>query len=84
MLMDIFKKVRKSKGWKPYKMAKELRIGQTSLSHYEKQPVSMREMLLVRLQELSGLSVEEFWDLLKEEVAPAEKARIKRLIKDLE
>lgn len=65
--MELYKKVRKSKGWKRYKMAKELRITQTQLKHYEDQPISTRELLLVRLQKVSGASDAEMWSAIKAE-----------------
>lgn len=79
MLMQLFKKIRDLNGWSKYKQAKKLRISQTQLQHYEKLPVSTREILLVELQETSGLTVQEFWDMLAREVKPALKARIKKL-----
>jgi len=80
MLVQVYKKIRKLKDWTPYQLAKSLKISQTQLKHYEDQPVSTREMLLVRLQRLSGLSVQDFWDLLEKEVDPADKERIKKRI----
>lgn len=82
-IMEIYKSIRKSKGWTPYKMAKALRISQTQLSHYEKMPISQREMLLVRMQELSGLTLSEFWEVLKEEARVAEKKKLKAIIDEL-
>lgn len=78
MLVQIFKKIRDINGWSAYKMAKSLKITQTQLKHYEEQPVSTREMLLVKLQEISGMSVHQFWEMLEKEVKPADKARIKK------
>lgn len=82
MLMQIFKKIRDLKGWSKYKMAKSLRITQTQLNHYENQPVSTREMILIKLQEESGLSVDEFWQLLSREVKPADKNRIRKRLEN--
>lgn len=75
MLMQLFKKIRDLHGWSKYRQAKKLRISQTSLQHYEDTPVSNREMLLVQLQEISGLSVQDFWEMLVKEVKPAMKAK---------
>lgn len=72
MLMQLIKTIRKKKGWTAYRMSRELEISQTSLNHYEGQPPSNREKLLVKLQEVSGLSVADFWDMLKKEVAKCE------------
>ena len=71
--MDIFKKIKKLKGWNDYKMAQKLGIPQSSLKHYALKPVSTREKLLINLQEISGMSVDEFWNLLKHEVRQAKK-----------
>ena len=68
MLMQLFKTIKKKKGWTSYKMSKELGISQTSLNHYEDQPPSNRERLLVKLQEISGMSITEFWELMAKEV----------------
>lgn len=68
MLMQLFETIKKNKKWSNYRLAKELGIPQTSLNHYMNQPASTREKMLVKLQEVSGLSVEDFWGLLKKEV----------------
>lgn len=78
MLMQVYKKIREKLGWSSYQLAKHLRISQTQLKHYEKQPVSTREMMIVKLQKLSGLPVQEFWELLEKEVEPADRKRIKK------
>ena len=74
MLMQLFKTIKKKRGWTSYRMSRELGITQTSLNHYEEQPPSNRERLLIKLQKLSGLSVLEFWDLLTKEVTKCEKS----------
>lgn len=73
-LVDLYEKIRKSKGYTHYELAKALGISQTQLSHYTEKPISTRELLIVALQELSGLSVSDFWDILKKE-AKAETSR---------
>jgi transcriptional regulator with XRE-family HTH domain len=66
--MQLFKTIRKNKKWTAYRMSKELGISQTSLNHYEAQPATNREKLLIKLQELSELPIDQFWALLKKEV----------------
>lgn len=68
MLMQLFETIKKNKKWSNYRLAKELGIPQTSLNHYMNQPASTREKMLIKLQEVSGLSVDDFWVLLKKEV----------------
>lgn len=72
MLMQLLKTIKKKKGWSDYRMSQELGISQTSLKHYEEQPISNREKILVRSQRLSGLSLETFWNMLTKEVDEAE------------
>jgi transcriptional regulator with XRE-family HTH domain len=81
--VEIIKSIKKSLGWTSYKMAAELGITPTQLAHYEKLPISTRELMLVRLQELSGLSVSEFWSRLKVEAETERKKRIKRRIDEI-
>ena len=78
--VDIYKRVRKSKAWNEYQMSKSLRINQTQLRHYEGNPISTREILLVKLHELSGMSLQEFWEMLKEEALNEDKKRRKKII----
>lgn len=68
MLMQLFETIKKNKKWSNYRLAKELGIPQTSLNHYMNQPASTREKMLIKLQEVSGLSVDDFWTLLRKEV----------------
>lgn len=73
--MELFKIIREKKGWNQYEMSKALRIGQTTLKHYEDKPISSREILLVKLYKLSGLSLERFWDLLCKEASKHDRAK---------
>lgn len=68
MQMQLFEKIKRKLGWSSYKMSRELGISQTSLNHYVAHPPTNREKLLIKLQELSGLSVDEFWKMFKKEV----------------
>jgi len=68
MQMQIIEKIRNRKKWSMYEMAKQLGISQTSLKHYVAYPPGNREKILINLQEISGLSVEDFWEMLKKEV----------------
>jgi transcriptional regulator with XRE-family HTH domain len=81
--MQILKSIKKSKGWTDYKMADALGLTSTQLKHYEKLPISTRELMLIRLQELSGLSVEEFWAKLKSEAEIERSVRLKKKIDKL-
>lgn len=81
--MELYKKIKKLKGWKDYAMAKALGITQTQLKHYEKNPISTREVNLVKLQQLSGLSAAEFWDLLEREARAEDERRKRRKIEEI-
>lgn len=77
--MELYKIIReKFCGNVPNRLAKALRITLTTLKHYEQMPVSTREILLVKLQKLSGLSVAEFWALLEKEATKEDRARRKK------
>ena len=84
MWVKLLSKIKKKRDWSGYKMADEIGISQTQLKHYEAKGPSTRELILVRLQEISGLSVEEFWDALKEEVAELEKELLKKKMTKLQ
>lgn len=81
--VELYKKIKKSNGWTSYKMAKELGISQTQLQHYEKQPISTRELILVRLFEVSDIPLPDFWEALSKEAKDARKRRLKAKLDDL-
>lgn len=75
--VELYKKIKNSQGWTHYQMAKELGISQTQYKHYENNPISTREIILVRLFEASGLSLDEFWESLSKEAKAAYKKKVK-------
>lgn len=82
-LVDIYKKIKKSKGWTTYKMAKQLGISQTQLMHYESQPISTREIILTKLFSLSEMELKDFWGCLEKEAKDARKKKIKAIMDDI-
>lgn len=82
-IVDLYQKIMKSKGYSGYEMARKLGITQTQFKHYLKKPISTREVLLVRLQEMSGLSEADFWGLLKREAKTEDDKRTRRAIEQL-
>lgn len=83
MWVKLLTKIKEQRGWSGYKMAAELGINQTQLNHYERNPPGQREINLVRLQEISGMTVPEFWEALKEEVAEVERQIINKKVAKL-
>ena len=77
MTMELIKIVRDLKNWSRNKLAKQLRMEHTTLSHYEDTPVTNREILLVKLKKLSNLPVEEFWEIFEREVIKEDRKRRK-------
>lgn len=64
-ILDI---VLKKNGWTRYRLAKELGLSTQAMDHlYLKNAKGVRVSVLIRLQEVSGYSVEKFWKLLREE-----------------
>jgi predicted transcriptional regulator len=60
--------VLKKQGWTRYRLAKELGLSTQAMDHlYLKNARGVRIVVLIRLQEVSGYSVEKFWSLLKAE-----------------
>jgi transcriptional regulator with XRE-family HTH domain len=79
-LMQIYERIKKSKGWTDYQLAQALGISQTQLKHYTQKSISTRELMLVKLFELSGLSLDEFWSLLHKEAEVERQKRVKAKI----
>lgn len=73
MAVDLLQKVRKRLNIKNYSLAKRLTelgapITTQGLDHYDTDSArSMRVDVLVRLREISGMSIDEFWKLLEQE-----------------
>lgn len=67
-MKKILDTVLKKHGWTRYRLAKELGLSTQAMDHlYLKNARGVRIAVLIRLQEVSGYSVEKFWKLLKEE-----------------
>jgi len=64
----IIKKVLDSRGITRYRLAKELGINTQALDYMlTNDSKAVRVGVLVKLQEVSGLTVSQFWKLLKDE-----------------
>lgn len=64
----ILDAVLKKHGWTRYRLAKELGLSTQAMDHlYLKNARGVRIAVLIRLQEVSGYSVEKFWKMLKDE-----------------
>lgn len=64
----ILDTVIKKQGWTRYRLAKELGLSTQAMDHlYLKNARGVRISVLIRLQEVSGYSVEKFWRMLKDE-----------------
>lgn len=65
---EILDTVLKKQGWSRYRLAKELGLSTQAMDHlYLKNAKGVRVSVLIRLQEVSGYSVERFWKMLKDE-----------------
>lgn len=71
--VDTFRRVRKKLGWTAYKMAKALEISQTQYNYCEQKAQSVNTKTLVKLQKISGIPINEFWEMVKKDVAEVEK-----------
>lgn len=64
----ILDTVLKKTGWTRYRLAKEIGITTQAMDHMLKSDSKgVRLKVLIRLQEVSGIPVEKFWKLLKDE-----------------
>ena len=63
--VETFRIIREKLGWNKYTMDKNLGISQKKLNYCEKKAATVNHKLLIKLQELSGMSVQEFWNLVK-------------------
>ena len=60
--------VLKKHEWTRYRLAKEVGLSTQAMDHlYLRNPKGVRIAVLIRLQEVSGYSVERFWKMLKDE-----------------
>ena len=67
MNMQIFETVREKLGWSKYKLAKELKITPSHYSYLSTKAKTVQTEILVRLQEISGISGSDFWKLIQKE-----------------
>lgn len=67
MSMQIFELVREKLGWSKYKLAQELKITPSHYGYVSTKAKTAQTEILIRLQELSGISPSEFWKLLRKE-----------------
>ncbi len=72
--MKTLETVRKKLGLTAYGMAKRLGLSQQGYLVAEKTSRAVKVDVLVDAQELSGLSVLEFWELLRKDAASIKKA----------
>lgn len=75
--VELYKNIREKRFDNRNQLAKALRITLTQLKHYETLPISTREILLVKLQKISGMSVTDFWKMLEIEATKVDRARRK-------
>jgi DNA-binding Xre family transcriptional regulator len=67
-MKKILDTVLKKQGWSRYRLAKELGLSTQAMDHlYLKNAKGVRVSVLIKLQEISGYTVEKFWRLLKDE-----------------
>ena len=67
MLMQMFETIREKLGWSKYKLAKELGVTPSHYSYLSTKAKTAQTEILVRLQEISGLSGDEFWKIVRKE-----------------
>lgn len=73
-MKEILDTVLKRQGWSRYRLAKELGLSTQALDHiYLNDAKGVRVPVLIKLQEVSGFSVDAFWKLLKREHVDADK-----------
>lgn len=67
MGVQTFRIIREKLGWTRYKMSKELGISQTQYNYLEDKAKTAQTSVLIKLQKLSGLTGQEFWDIFAKE-----------------
>ena len=72
--MKTLETVRKKLGLTAYGMAKKLGLSQQGYLVAEKTSRAVKIDVLIDVQEMSGLGVLEFWELLKKDAAATKKA----------
>lgn len=67
-VQKIIKTIRDKTGWGPSELARASGISKQMINHWQKHGASHASIRhLIKLQEVSGLSVAQFWKLLKDE-----------------
>lgn len=77
MLMQLFETIRKRKGFTKYRLAKSLEISPTQLNAYIKAKVPKILEVLIKLEEIGGLSPGESLEIVKREIKPVKKKKTK-------
>lgn len=73
----ILDAVLQKQGWTRYRLAKELGLSTQALDHlYLKNARGVRVSVLIKLQEVSGYSVEKFWKMLKDEYGQVDSDKV--------
>jgi len=67
MKMQIFETIREKLGWSKYKLALELGVTPSHYSYLSTKAKTVQTKILVRLQEISGISGAKFWELIQGE-----------------
>ena len=67
MSVKTLKQIRITRGYSAYEMAKRLGMTLPAYLYLEDKGQSLRLDILIQAQEVSGLSLESFWEMLKNE-----------------
>jgi hypothetical protein len=71
--MKFLRAIRKEKGWKPWAMSKAMGKPIQSYQSLEKATQRIALADLVKIYEISGLSLEAFWKMIEDEVKARKK-----------
>ena len=65
---EVIKTIRDKKGWTPSELARQSGVSKQMINHWQQHGASHASIKhLIKLQECSGLTVSQFWKLLKDE-----------------
>lgn len=67
--VETFKRIREKLGWTAYRMAKTLDMPQTQYNYLERKARSANTKTLVKLQKISGIPLNEFWEMIRQDVS---------------
>lgn len=73
MGVDTLKRIKDSRGYKSYRMAKDLGISQTSYNYLEKKAKGLQISMLCRIRKTFGMSWQTLGKMLDEEFLGEEK-----------